>query len=141
MDFQEPAKPLPLESANRYAAERRNSLPRYEETCEVIRVRDSEGDFVIRRPILSERDTDCVGYEGTHRAHLEWNASRPACTRSVHGISFPGARSATRPSPTCLGHGSAIGPRAGNDTASFYQGYNPRYQPPIPNRSVGHNAE
>ncbi|KAF6810945.1 hypothetical protein CSOJ01_06012 [Colletotrichum sojae] len=128
MDYQEPTNPLPLESANHDAAERRNSPPWYEETYEMIRVRDSEGDFVIKRPILRERDTACVGYEGT-RAHLKWNTSQPACTRSVHGISFPGARSATRPSPTCLGHGSAIGPRAGNDAAPFYQGY---VRPEIP---------
>ncbi|KXH25122.1 hypothetical protein CSIM01_11383 [Colletotrichum simmondsii] len=56
-------------SATRYASATRPQSPGYGETYEIVHVRDAEGEYIVRRPVLRERETHRVLYEDDTHHH------------------------------------------------------------------------
>ncbi|KAG7043520.1 f-box domain containing protein [Colletotrichum scovillei] len=56
-------------SATRCASATRPQSADYEETYEIVHVRDAEGEYIVRRPILRERETHRVLYEDDTHHH------------------------------------------------------------------------
>ncbi|KAI3551515.1 hypothetical protein CSPX01_00857 [Colletotrichum filicis] len=53
-------------STTRYASATRPQSAGYEETYEIVHVRDAEGEYIVRRPILRERETHRVFHDALY---------------------------------------------------------------------------
>ncbi|KAK1503386.1 hypothetical protein CTAM01_04698 [Colletotrichum tamarilloi] len=83
-------------STTRYASATRPQSAGYEETYEIVHVRDAEGEYIVRRPILRERETHRVLYEGDTHHHQNRGSyshrSHDALYGSMDQTPIPGER-------------------------------------------------
>ncbi|KAF9869421.1 hypothetical protein CkaCkLH20_13083 [Colletotrichum karsti] len=108
----------------------------YEETYEIVHVRDAEGEYVIRRPILREREPSRMLHDDHYPAHPERNTHLPSRPDPVYDPPVHEGRPAARTPLTRMREHSAMHSRAAVDTLS-HEEYDPRNPAPVGPPSVG----
>lgn len=113
-----------------YANELRNSPVQYEEAYEIVLMRDTEGEYVVRRPILRDREPPHILYEEDRRVHLDQEAYPPSYG-SVYESTPREGNLGGRPAPASMRQASL---RTG-DNLPLYEEYDPSVPAPMPSSS------
>ncbi|KZL88121.1 f-box domain containing protein [Colletotrichum incanum] len=122
------------ETAHTYTDEMRTSPVQYEEAYEIVHVRDAEGEYVIRRPILREREPPRTLFEDDHCRRTE-QETYPPSYGTMYASAGREASPGEPPAPSGTREASAMPPRIRNDP-SFYEEYDPRNPAPVPRPSA-----
>ncbi|KAK1658584.1 hypothetical protein BDP55DRAFT_637690 [Colletotrichum godetiae] len=127
-------------SGKRYASATRPPSAGYEETYEIVHVRDAEGEYIVRRPILREREPQRALYEDD--SHLHQNRGpyphhrHDALYESTGRIPI----SCERRDTIQMREASTAGVRFRNGPSSYVE-YDPNNPAPMPGPGVERQSE